>query len=157
MPERLHWDKSRRKLIKKNKNGSKLSETQVNNDYAQYIISEQLAEKNYFEEAINVSFRNLGISEEQATQLFKQHLVMKADQRATYAKVIHTMTEQMQLMLKSTKKLSLQDTTNSLILIYEVKKNALKQKDELVKELNESEIAGKQKDEGKKMILDYWE
>ena len=59
------WDSQRRRLIRKKK-GEKWIETQISNEYAQFIIGQQLAETNYFEEATEMCFKAVGISQEQA-------------------------------------------------------------------------------------------
>ena len=42
------WDKQRRKFIKR-KEGQDWTESEITNEYAQFVIGTQLAETNYFE------------------------------------------------------------------------------------------------------------
>ena len=55
------WDKQRRKFIKR-KEGQDWIDTEITNEYAQFIIGTQLAETNYFESATELCFKALGIS-----------------------------------------------------------------------------------------------
>ena len=59
------WDTQRRKLIRKKK-GQKMKwiETEISNDYAQFVVAQSLAETSYFEEANEVCYRFLELTTE---------------------------------------------------------------------------------------------
>ena len=74
------WDTERRKLIRKKK-GQKMKwiETEISNDYAQFVVAQSLAETSYFEEANEVCYRFFELTTEQSEQLFKSHILMKPE------------------------------------------------------------------------------
>ena len=63
--EEVTWDTQRRKLVRKKK-GQKMKwvDTEISNDYAQFVVAQSLAETSYFEEANEVCYRFLGLSTE---------------------------------------------------------------------------------------------
>ena len=119
-------------------------EAEISNDYAQFIVGQTLAETNYFEEASELCYRVLGITSEQAEELFKHHLLLKADQRQTYMKVIQSVNERItQQHTKSEfKELSLEDTRKALLFMAQVRSYSEQTKQTLLKAKKEKQSVG---------------
>lgn len=107
------------------------------------MVGQSLAETNYFEEATEVCHEALGINHEQAEQLFKQHVLLKPEQRDTYAKIIHSVSDQMSQDEKAKRSLSAEETRDALLFLTQVRASAIKTKDELLTAYKEKERAGK--------------
>lgn len=74
MQEEKGWTDHRRKLVRRKKGVSGdegWAQAEISNDYAQFIIGCSLAETNYFEAATEHCYKTLGISAEQAEEMFK--------------------------------------------------------------------------------------
>ena len=89
-----NWDTSRRRLIKRKK-PQKWIETEISNEYAQFVVGQSLTETNYFETAIELCNKTLGISDSAAETLFKTHVLLKPEQRVTYAKLLQAAGDQL--------------------------------------------------------------
>ena len=98
--EEKGWEDHRRGLIKRKKGAvgeEGWIKAEISNDYAQFIVGQSLAETNYFETATEQCYKALGISTEQAEDMFKQHVLLKPDQRQTYAKLIHSINDELSM------------------------------------------------------------
>ena len=69
------WDIERRKLIKRKKEKSWL-ETEISNEYAQFVVAQSLTETNFFEVAVEICYKALDINQKDAEELFKHHVLL---------------------------------------------------------------------------------
>jgi len=108
------------------------------------VVGQTLAETNYFEEATELCNRMLGIGSEQAEDLFKHHVLLKPDQRQTYAKVIHSMSDTIskQHSKSEGKELSYEETRKALTFMTQVKQQSEKTKGILLKAYKEKKATG---------------
>ena len=130
-------------------------ETEISNDYAQFVVAQSLAETSYFEEANEVCYRTLGLTTEQSEYLFKQHVLMKPEQRATYAKVIQSMNDRVSQTRSAEIELPLEETQKALVYLSQVKVNSIQTKDALIKAYKEKEVVGEKTDEASQNMLSY--
>lgn len=114
------WELERRSMIRRVK-GQKWLEAPISNDYAQFIVAQSLTETNYFEEAIDVSNKVLGLSAAKAVELFKHHVLLKPDQRQSYASVIQSQSDQMTQTRDSKRKLKPAETREALLYLTQVR------------------------------------
>ena len=130
-------------------------DTEISNDYAQFVVAQSLAETSYFEEANEVCYRAMGVNSEQSENLFKTHVLMNPEQRATYAKVIQSMNDQVSQTRKAENDMTVEETRKALFYLAEVKVNSTKTKDALIKAYKEKEIVGEKTDEASQNMINY--
>lgn len=98
---------------------------------------------------MNLCYKALNISSTQAEQLYKDHLLLKPEQRATYSKVLQKAGEKALSKLnesgksnskgKSDKSLSAEQTREALLYMTEVRAETVRTKDAMVKSYKENE------------------
>ena len=130
-------------------------DTEISNDYAQFVVAQSLAETSYFEEASEVCYRFLELTSEQSEQLFKSHILTKPDQRATYAKLLTSANDRISQGRRAAIELPIEETRKALSYLAEVKVNAVKTKDTLTKKYKEKEVIGEKPDEANQNMFNY--
>ena len=120
------------------------------------MVSQTLSETNYFEEATECCYRALGISAEQAEDLFKHHVLVSPDQRTTYANVIQAMNEKVGRLSahRSNKKISQEDTRKALVFLAQVKAQSEATKVTMVQAYKAKEAVGEKGEDKTMLYLD---